>query len=346
MVLGLFGKTKTKKETSVENTVVNESTFNALNKVVNSQAVSVISKQNISINGATFICKKPEIKQIAKLDVKVIQKFEGKDSANLVDNIMSELDGKINDELEQVSGFLGLGGGTQSEQSTNVKNSVRNSLNKSITNETINSTAAKIVVDQNLKLENLIVDPCGMYGGIKAAEKMFEAGKLSFKDFREAVKDPCDAECGSIGQDVQIKFVAEQIGSKVTEAIAQNSQVQKLKQQVEAKQKQKQQGVGEAVGDIYRGLGEGVGTAVGGKEADGSVGGIGSGVGTAARGTGEGVGAAAEGIGSGAGQIVGAGSMPSIASASVCCVLIAGAAMFAMQNPDMVKGAAKGMKGR
>jgi len=325
MVLGLFGKTKTKKETSVENTVVNESTFTALNKTTNAQSASVISKQKISINGATFICKKPEIKQIANLDVKVLSKFEGKDSANLVDNIMSELDNKIDDELKQASGFLGLGGGTESEQSTNVKNSVRNSLNKSITNETINTVASKIVVDQDLKLENLIVDPCGMYGGIKAAEKMFEAGKLSFKDFREAVKDPCDAECGSIGQDVQIKFVAEQIGSKVNEAIAQNSQVQKLKQQVKSKQEQSQQGVGGAVAEGAKGIGEGVGAA--------------------AEGVGTGVGTAAEGVGSGVGSAFSGGAAPSIASAVVCCVLIIGAGAFAMQNPDMVKGAAKGMKG-
>lgn len=333
MVLGLFGKTKTKKETSVENTVVNESTFSALNKTTNAQSASVISKQNISINGATFICKKPEIKQIANLDVKVLSKFEGKDSANLVDNVMSELDNKLNDELEQVSGFLGLGGGTESEQSTNVKNSVRNSLNKSITNETINSVASQIVVDQDLKLENLIVDPCGMYGGIKAAEKLFEAGKLSFKEFREAVKDPCDAECGTIGQDVQIKFVAEQLGSKISEAISQNSQVQKLKQEVEAKQKQKQKGVG----DVAKDVGAGVGTAAQG---------VGAGVGTAAEGVGSGVGTAAEGVGSGVGSALSGGAAPSIASSVVCCILIIGAGAFAMQNPDMVKSAAKGMKRR
>src|SRR5210317_2307798 len=147
MVLGLFGKNKASKETTIENTVVNKTTFNVLNQTENVSSSRVISKQKLDINGATFICKKPEIKQIANLDVKVLSKFEGKDSANLVDNIMSELDNKIDDELKQASGFLGLGGGTESEQSTNVKNSVRNSLNKSITNETINTVASKIVVD-------------------------------------------------------------------------------------------------------------------------------------------------------------------------------------------------------
>ena len=114
MVLGLFGKNKSKKETSVENTVVNKTTFNVLNRTENVSASSIISKQQIDINGATFICKKPQIKQIANLDVKVMAKFEGKDSANLVDNIMSDLDNKIDDELKQSTGFLGLGGGSES----------------------------------------------------------------------------------------------------------------------------------------------------------------------------------------------------------------------------------------
>jgi hypothetical protein len=165
------------------------------------------------------------------------------------------------------------------------------------------------------------------------AEKLLEQGKLSFKDFMEATKDACDAECGEIGQDVQIKFVSEQIGSKINETIAQNKTVQKLKQDIASKQEQEQQGIGDAVGDVYRGLGEGVGTAVGGKEADGSVGGIGGGVGDAG-----------EGIGSGIGSAFQGGSMPSIASASVCCVLIVGAAAFAMSpaGQNAAKAASKG----
>ena len=124
MVLGLFGKNKSSKKTTIENTVVNESTFTALNKVVNSQATTIISKQNLDINGATFICKNPQIKQIARLDVKVMAKFEGKNSSDLVDSIMSELDNKLDEELKQASGFLGLGGGNEANQSTNVKTSV------------------------------------------------------------------------------------------------------------------------------------------------------------------------------------------------------------------------------
>jgi hypothetical protein len=326
MVLGLFGKNKSSKETTIENTVVNKTTFNVLNQTENVSSSRVISKQNLDINGATFICKKPQIKQIANLDVKVMAKFEGKDSANLVDNIMNEMDNKLDEELKQASGFLGIGGGNESEMKTNVKNSVTNDLKKNITNKTLNKLAAEIAVGQDLKIQNLIVDPCGKGPGLKMAEKLLEDGKLSFKDFMEATKDACDAECGEIGQDVQIKFVSEQVGSKINETIAKNEAVQKLKQDVKSKQEQEQTGVGGAVAKGAKGIGEGVGSA--------------------AEGVGSGVGTAAEGVGSGIGSAFSGGAAPSIASAVVCCVLIIGAGAFAMQNPDMVKGAAKGMKGR
>jgi len=348
MVLGLFGKNKSTKETSIENTVVNKTTFNVLNRTENVSSSSVISKQQIDINGATFICKKPQIKQIANLDVKVMAKFEGKDSVNLVDNIMNDLDTTLDEELKQASGFLGLGGGNEANQSTNVKTSITNDLTKNITNETINKLAAKIAVGQKLKINNLIVDPCGKGPGLKMGEKLLAEGKMSFKDFMEATKDACDAECGSIDQDVQIKFVSEQVGSKINETIAKNEVVQKLKQDIKSKQDQEQQGIGDAFGDAYRGLGEGVGTAVGGKGADGSVGGVGAGVGTAAEGVGSGVGTAAEGVGSGVGNAMGGAMMPSLISGCVVCVIVAGGAAFMMSpaGQNAAKAASKGAKGR
>ncbi len=310
MVFGLFGKNKTKKETIIENTVVNQTTFNVLNETKNVSSSRVISKQQLDINGVTFLCKNPIIKQVANLDVKVMSKFEGKDSTNLVDNIMNDLDTTMNEELKQASGFLGIGGGNEANMNTNVKNSVTNDLKKNITNSLLNKLAAEIAVGQELKIQNLIIDPCGMGPGIRAAEKLLEDGKLSFKEFMEAVKDPCDAECGEIGQDVQIKFVSEQIGSKINETIAQNEVVQKLKQDIESKQEQEQQGVGGAVAEGAKG--------------------IGSGVGTAAKGVGEGVGGAAEGVGSGIGNAFSAGSAPSIASAVVSCIMVIAVGAFAM----------------
>jgi len=339
MVLGLFGKNKSNKETSIENTVVNKTTFNVLNRTENVSSSSVISKQQIDINGATFICKQPQIKQVANVDVKVMAKFEGKDSVNLVDNIMNDLDTTLDEELKQASGFLGIGGGNEANQSTNVKTSITNDLTKNITNETINKLAAKIAVGQKLTINNLIVDPCGKGPGLKMGEKLLAEGKMSFKDFMEATKDACDAECGSIDQDVQIKFVSEQVGSKINETIAKNEVVQKLKQDIKSKQDQEQTGIGGAVAKGAKGIGEGVGSAAEG---------VGSGVGTAAEGVGAGVGDAAEGVGAGVGNAMGGAMMPSLISGCVVCVIVAGGAAFMMSpaGQNAAKAASKGGKGR
>jgi hypothetical protein len=251
-------------------------------------------------------------------------KFEGKDSANLVDNVMSDLDNKIDDELKQASGFLGIGGGNESSQNTKIKNSITNDLTKNVTNELINKLATSIAVNQELKINNLIVDPCGKGPGLKMGEKLLAEGKLSFKDFMAATKDACDAQCGSIDQDVQIKFVSEQLGSKINETIAENKMVQKLKQDIKTKTDQEQTGIGGAVAKGAKGIGEGVGSA--------------------AEGVGTGVGTAAEGVGSGVGAAAGGMMMPSLISGCVVCVIVAGGAAF-MMSPAGQK-AAGGMGGK
>jgi hypothetical protein len=248
---------------------------------------------------------------------------------------MNDLDTKLDEELKQASGFLGLGGGNEANQKTNVKNSLKNDLTKNVTNETLNKLAGEIAVGQNLTITNLIVDPCGKGGGLKIAERLMEEGKLSFKDFMDGTKDACDAECGEIGQDVQIKFVSEQIGSKINETIAENTAVTKLKQDIKSKQDQEQTGVGGAIGKGAKGIGEGVGTAAEG---------VGAGVGDAAEGVGAGVGDAAEGVGAGVGAAMGGAMMPSLISGCVVCVIVAGGAAF-MMSPAGQK-AAGGMGGK
>jgi hypothetical protein len=316
------GKSKSKSETMIETSVVNDTTFNVLNKSENAVAASVIAVQNMSVSGITAYCNL-DISQKINADIKVLQKFKGKDTQKLVNDIMSDLEKTAENKAKQETGFANPFGGNNSEQVNKAKTSITNKLKKSITNETINKLQAKVVLKQKLITKNLVIDPCGI--------GVYE--KLKVPPPVELVKTCVMAKPCKIGQDMVIKFVAEQIGEKITEIINEDKNAQKLRDKLSSQTEQKTQGVGEAVGDVYKGLGEGVGTAVGGKGADGSVGGIGGGIGDAG-----------EGIGSGIGSAFQGGSMPSIASASVCCVLIVGAAAFAMSpaGQNAVKSAGKG----
>ena len=316
------GKSKSKSETMIETSVVNDTTFNVLNKSENAVAASVIAVQDMTVSGITAYCNL-DISQKINADIKVLQKFKSKDSQKLVNDIMADLEKTAENKAKQETGFGNPFGGNNSEQVNKAKTSITNKLNKSITNETINKLQAKVVLNQKLVTKNLIIDPCGI--------GVYE--KLKVPPPVELVKTCVMAKPCKIGQDMVIKFVAEQIGEKITEIINEDKNAQKLRDNLSSQTEQKTQGVGEAVGDVYKGLGEGVGTAIGGKGADGSVGGVGGGIGDAG-----------EGIGSGIGSAFQGGSMPSIASASVCCVLIVGAAAFAMSpaGQNAAKAASKG----
>jgi hypothetical protein len=74
------------------------------------------------------------------------------------------------------------------------------------------------------------------------------------------MKELRNTKC-KIGQDAQIRFVAEQIGSKITEIINKDESAQKLKKEVLNKTTQETQGVGEAVADGAKGIGAGISSA-------------------------------------------------------------------------------------
>ena len=119
-----------------------------------------------------------------------------------------------------------------------------------------------------------------------------------------------------IGQNLQIKALSEQVVKNITT----NENVQKALKELDNYAKTTNtaiaQGVGDALGDVFRGAGEGVGTvakdvgtglsttATGiGTGLSTTATGLGSGVSNAATGLGSGVGTAAEGVGTGFGSI-------------------------------------------
>lgn len=252
----IFGNNKTEQETSINNELINKTVFNVLNTTSTNQQNSILVKQKLDVGSAYYICQNANMKQIANLEIKVLNKFEGTDSVDLVDDIMNDLDADIDADIEQVTSFLNVGGDNESSTKTDIKTSITNDLQKNITNETINSLANEIIVNQEFKIENLVVDPCAKYSGVKIAEKLMEEGKLSFTEFMDATKNKCDAECGTIGQDVQIKFVAEQITNKMNEVIGKNKMIQDLRNKVKIKQKQESKGLGDALNKILKGIGD------------------------------------------------------------------------------------------
>lgn len=304
-----MGGSESKSETHISNEIVNKSVFNALNKMENVSEMNMLLNQKLVLKNVKALSCKMNINQKMDLDIKQIAQFESTDSTELNDKIEAELDNALKAEQETESGAGGTSS-TSSSDYTNIKNSVRNEMETNITNETVNKLSSKIVANQELLIENLVMDPLGF-------TVLKELGfPPTVEMMRLASQTPCD-----INQDMVVKFVAEQLGAKVTKIIQTNEKVNKLVSDTEKKTTTKTQGAGGAVAEAAMGVG-GAYAAV----AEG----VGSGVGTAAEGVGSGVGDAASGIGAGLGAAMAGPFVPSAISSS--SMMAAGMVMMMMSK--------------
>jgi DNA-binding protein YbaB len=235
-----------KSKTVVETNVVNESTFNAVSKSENAVSASVITVQNMAVRGVTAYCNL-DVSQKINADIKVLQKFDEKSTQDLLTKIMNDVEQKAKDSVKQKTGFMNPIPNFSS-RSSEVKTNIVNKVTKNITSETLNKLAAKVINKQKLVTENLIIDPLGL--------SVYKS--MGVPPPIELMKEIKNTKC-KIGQDAQIKFVAEQIGSKITEIINKDQSAQKLKKEIDASTSQETQGAGEAVAQGAKGIGEGVG---------------------------------------------------------------------------------------
>jgi len=240
-----------KSKMVVETNVVNDTVFNALSKSENAVAASVLTVQNMSVSGVKAYCNL-DVSQKINADIKVLQKFDEKSTQDLLTKIMADVEKQAKDATQQKTGFANPIPNF-SNRVSETKTNITNKLTKNITSETINTLAAKVISNQTLVTKNLVIDPLGL--------TVYK--ELGIPPPVELVKEMSKTSC-KIGQDAQIRFVAEQIGSKVTEIINKDESAQKLKEELDTSTTQETQGVGEAVAQGAEGIGKGIGSIMSG----------------------------------------------------------------------------------
>lgn len=240
-----------KSKMVVETNIVNESVFNALSKSENAVSATVITVQDMSVSGVKAYCNL-DVSQKINANIKVLQKFDEKSTQDLLNKIISDIEKKAKDETKQKTGFMNPVPNFSSKVSES-KTNITNKVMKNITSETVNTLAAKVINKQKLVTKNLIIDPLGL--------TVYK--ELGVPPPIELMKELKNTKC-KIGQDAQIKFVAEQIGSKITEIINKDESAKKLKEEVENKTTQETQGAGEAVAQGAEGIGKGIGSVISG----------------------------------------------------------------------------------
>ena len=249
---GLFGGKKSKTETVNETTIVNESVFKALSESINTTSAEIITDQQFSVSGVDAYCTL-NITQNTNIDVKVMQDFDEEQTQDLLNKIMSDLDKKARQAIEQKTGWFSTGS-SKSENVDKTITSITNTAKKDITSRLINTLAGEVATTNGLKVENLKLDPYGI--GI------YE--KLGTAPPPEVIEILIKAPPCIIDQDLQVRYVSEQLGSKIVDIINKDENAQKLVQDIDQESDQESQGAGEALADMFKGIGDGIGKAMGG----------------------------------------------------------------------------------
>lgn len=252
VVGSIFGGKKSKTETVNETTIVNETVFNMLSESINATSAKILTKQSASLSGVDSYCRL-EVNQISNLDIKIMQQFSEKQTQDLMNKIMADLDKKAKQAVEQKTGWFSTG----SSESKNVDKtitSISNSVKKNITSRLINTLSGEVATEQELKIKNLKLDPYGI--GI------YE--KIGQPPPKEVIEMMLKAPPCKIDQNLQVRYVSEQLGSKIIDIINKDEMAQKLAQDIDQATTQESQGVGGAVAEGAEGIGAGIGNILSG----------------------------------------------------------------------------------
>lgn len=244
---GLLGGKKSQTQNINETTIVNESVFNALSESINATSAKILAKQTLNLSGVDSYCRL-EVSQVSNLDIKIMTEFNEKQTQDLMNKIMTDIEEKAKLAVEQKTGWMSMG----SSQSANVNKTltdIRNKVEKNITSRVINTIAGEVATSQKLKIEKLKLDPYGI--GI------YE--KMKVPPPAEVIEMMIKAPPCKIDQNLQIRYVSEQIGSKIVDIINKDEGAIQLASDIEVAAKQESQGVGGAVGEGAEGIGKGIG---------------------------------------------------------------------------------------
>ena len=268
--LGLFGGGNSQQQmTRQETTLVNETVFRALSESRNVQQVEAIIDQDIEL-GDVECYGNFEVVQSASITVNVVQEFTDETRGELVSKITQDLAEKAEQTSKQMAGFANFIPNSSVQLNETITD-VTNEIEQQITTKFLNEQVGKVVIGEKLAIGGIdengnprgkfLVDPTGLGSYIKTMERL---GLQPESEVVTTLAEIAATTTCRIDQNADINYVAQQIGSKITEIISTNEMNNKLKREYRQYNDQVTEGAGDAIGDAARGIGEGISAAFGG----------------------------------------------------------------------------------
>ena len=261
MALGglLGGGQQARIERRKETTMVFDSVFEALTESEVTQQVESVTVQALEVKDIECYGNM-EIVQDSTMDINIVQKFNFDTATTLVNQIANDLEAKATQASKQKAGFANFIPQSSESLDTAITD-ITDKIRQSMTHTFLNKQVGRLVVEQDLKIEGLVIDPTGLGAYLRTMENL---GQTPDPEVVAELGEIAATTTCKFGQNAEITYVAQQISEHIYNIIATSDKNNKLRDEYQAYIDQESEGVGDAIGDAARGIGEGLGAMFGG----------------------------------------------------------------------------------
>ena len=229
----------TSSKINIDNQSFNESIMNYMNENQTKSGTDAITYQDINIKNSHFICTLVN-QQTSNVQVKTIQQFNNDSTANLITDIMNNIEDQVKNKLDEESGFLSTPEGK--EQKTNVTNTVKNLLEENFTTKNLNELVSKVNIGQTIEMDGVVVDPCGLM-----TPGLSDNVLNHLIDNCPTPKPDCPNQ-----QDIFVAMFSQQVGNNVVKLLSENKDVQDFVNKVDQETKVKTTGIFQDIGNALK----------------------------------------------------------------------------------------------
>ena len=247
MALGglLGGGQQSRIERRKETTMVFDSVFEALTESTVSQTVQAVTVQELEVKNIECYGEM-EIIQDSTMDMNIVQDFNFDSAKTLANKIANDLESKAEQASKQKAGFANFIP-QSSEQLDTAITDITDKIRQSITYEFLNEQVARLVVDQDLKIEGLVIDPTGLGAYLRTMENLGQTPDPEVVAYLGEIA--ATTKC-TFGQNAEIVYVAQQISEHIYNIIATSDKNNKLRDDYKAYNDQESKGIGDAIASI------------------------------------------------------------------------------------------------
>ena len=221
-------------KTRVINEVVNETSFELVQKNATKKSTGVTTAQNISFNDTVIKGCKVNVANIANVDIYVLQDVNQQDTTQFISEIANKLESKLKNSIDRETE---LGAMAFSSDITDIRNEIKNTLKTKITSETINEIFTNVRQIQAQEFKNYTVDARTF------CQRMADSGTAALlpPDILLECNDEDLPEC-NFTNDMALSLASMQLASKVTNTLMQNKNLTNSVADLEQKIKDKKTG--------------------------------------------------------------------------------------------------------